>query len=400
MRALLPTLAVLLLLPATAVGAPLSLPASPDDRPRGMAVGTDGRGAVIVQNGASQALIDLGDGSRRELGPARELDRVQRADGGVDMLVRTEDPLHHPQLAVRRLRPSGRLYGPIILPGVDASVGAIARGRDRTAFVWSQGRRQRMHTLIDGVIASKTYTVALGAGRPTDLALGIDDRGRLTLAAMTGRGLVVAAIDRRGRVLRRQVFSRVAGLVSIAVTPAGRVGVLVEDTGIEGEAGECVSDGAGRHVRAVIRERLAKSFGAPQTIESPPFGCGSGGALLRATRGEGLTAIYQAGSYDLPPLRVKTAVAPLGRRFGRPLAMLDNARADTAVVTRDGELVVGLLRRTAAPEVFSGALTVFHAPDLYVQVEPDLAFAPLLALDAAGEDVLAWRAGGALKVVR
>ena len=400
MRLLLSILTAVLLVPATAVAAPLSFPALPDDRPRGMAVGTDGRGAVLVQNGDSQALIDLRDGTRRELGPARELDRVQRADGGVDMLVRTEDPLRHPQLAVRRLRPSGRLYGPIIFTDVDASVGAIARGRDRTAFAWSQGRRLRLHSLIDGVIASKTYTVALAAGRPTDLALGIDGRGRLTLAAMTARGLVVAAIDRRGKVLRRQVFSRVAGLVSIAVTPGGRVGVLVEDTGIEGDAGECVADGAGRHVRAVVRESLARSFGAPQTIESPPFGCGSGGALLRATRGEGLTAIYQAGSYDLPPLRVKRAVAPRGQRFGAPLATLDDARSDTAVVTKDGQLVIGLLRKTTTPEVFSGSLAVFRAPDAYVEVDPGPAFSPLLALDAAGQDVLAWRTDGALKVVR
>jgi len=400
MRLLLWILTAVLLVPATAVAGTLSFPALPDDRPRGMAVGTDGRGAVVLQNGGSHALVDLRDGTRRELGPTRELDRVQRADGGVDMLVRTEDPLRHPQLAVRRVRPSGRLYGPIILPDVDASVGAIARGRDRTVFAWSQGGRLRLHSLIDGVIASKTYTVALAAGRPTDLALGIDDRGRLTLAAMTARGLVVAAIDRRGRVLRRQVFSRVEGLVSIAVTPGGRVGVLAEDTGIEGEVGECVSDGAGRHVRVVVRERLAKRFGAPQTIESPPFGCGSGGALLRATRGEGLTAIYQAGSYDHPPLRVKTAVARRAQRFGGPLTMLDDARSDTAVVTKDGELVVGLLRRTTSPEVFSGSLTVFHAPDAYVQVDPGPAFSPLLALDAAGDDVLAWRTDGALHVVR
>ena len=95
------------------------------------------------------------------------------------------------------------------------------------------------------------------------------------------------------------------------------------------------------------------------------------------------------------------AEARRGHGFGKPFTLRTDARGDTAVVTKGGELVVGLLRKTVQPEVFTGSPTVLHAPDVFVEIEPaNPAFGPLLALDAAGDDALAWRTAGALQILR
>jgi hypothetical protein len=401
MRRLLALLAVLLSAPAAAAAqAPVSLPAVGNELPRALAFFSDGRGAVVTQTSeddATQAVITVPAGRRTTFVHTTILASVNRDGGGVDLLVRRGgDPTRRAQLTLRRVLPDGRILD-LWSHDSRASVGALARRGQRTVAIWVEGSKLLTNSRPDGGLPTPARTVALGLHDVTDLALGIDARGRVTVAAMTPRGLVVAALTLRGRVLRSQTYRAARGLLDMAVTFAGRVGVLIEDTGIEGDTGECVSDGQGRHIRAVVREPLAARFGALQTIESPPLDCG-GGALLRALPKDGLTAIYQGGSYDHPPLLARIATAARGHRFGAPSTILPDARADTAVVTNGGELVVGLLRKTIQPEVFSGALTVLHAPDSFADVDPGPVFAPLLALDALGGDVLAWRTATALKV--
>jgi hypothetical protein len=406
MRSLLAVLAVLLAAPgaasAAAPGSPVSLPAAGNEIPRGLAL-DGGRGALVTQtigSDATQAVIALPAGTRTTFAHTTILDTVNRRDGGVDLLVaRGATGRSRRQLTLRRVMPSGRILD-LWSHDSSATVGALARGGDRTLAIWRDGSKLVTIARPDGGLPTHARSVPLGARAVVDLALAIDGRGRISVAAMQARGgLVVAALTRRGAVLRRQSYRAASGLVSIAVTPGGRAGVLIEDTGIEGEVGECGSDGRGRHIRAVVRERLAARFGTLRTIESPPFGCGSGGALLRATCDESLTAIYQGGSYDHPPLLVRQAAARRGHGFGAPFTLLPDARADTAVVTNAGELVVGLLRKTIQPEVFSGSLTVLHAPDSFGEIDRGPASAPLLALDASGADVLAWRTADALKVL-
>ncbi|HEV7808798.1 MAG TPA: hypothetical protein VGO80_23545 [Solirubrobacteraceae bacterium] len=411
MRSLLAVLAALLATPAAACaafaasaapGSRVSLPAAGNEVPSGLAL-AGGRGSLVTQTTGSddtQAVIALPAGTRTTFAHTKVLGTVNRRDGAVDMLVaRGATRRSRRQLTLRRVLPSGRILD-LWSHDSSATVGALARGGDRTLAIWRDGSKLVTIARPDGGVPTHARTVPLGARGVTDLALAIDGRGRISVAAMQARGgLVVAALTRRGAVLRRQAYRGATGLVSMAVTPGGRAGVLIEDTGIEGEVGECVSDGRGRHIRAVVRERLARRFGALRTIESPPFGCGSGGALLRATRDESFTAIYQGGSYDHPPLLVRQAAARRGHGFGRPFTLLADARAETAVVTTGGELVVGLLRKTVQPEVFSGSLTVLHAPDAFGEVDRGPAFAPLLALDASGRDVLAWRTADALNVL-
>ncbi|MDX6681098.1 MAG: hypothetical protein QOG94_1137 [Solirubrobacteraceae bacterium] len=401
MRTLLALLAVLLVAPAAVSAAPLSLPATGSEIPRGLAL--DGaRGALVTQTietDPTQAVIALPAGTRTTFARTTILDSVNRADGAVDLLVsRGATSRSRRQLTLRRVLPSGRILD-LWSHDSSATVGALARGSDRTLAIWRDGAKLVTIARPDGGLPTHARDVALGARGVVGLALAIDGRGRISVAAMARGGLVVAALTRRGAVLRRQRYRGASGLVSMAVTPGGRAGVLIEDTGIEGDVGECASGGHGRHIRAVVRERLAKSFGALRTIESPPSGCGSNGALLRATRDESFTAIYQGGSAEHPPLLVRQAAARRGHGFGRPSTLLADARAGTAVVTKDGELVVGLLRKTVQPEVFVGSLTVFHAPDSFGELDGGPAFAPLLALDASGADVLAWRTADALHVL-
>lgn len=385
--------------------APLVLPAVDGEVPVGLALGADGRGALVTHGageGGTLSVIQIPTGTRQDLARVTVLDRAVRRDGGVELLVqRNATPSRGPELTRYRVMPSGRVLASLF--STKATVGALTRGRDRSAELWVQGSKLKLFVARDGRIGGRAREVRLGVSKLRDLALGVDDRGRLTVAAMTARDvLVVAAITQRGTVLRRQVYRGVGGRLHMAVTPAGRVGLLIEDTGIEGDGGECVSDHHGRHIRAITRAPLAKRFGPVALVEAPPFGCGSAGALLLATHDDGLTAIFQGASSDHPPLRVRMAESPRGRPasrpFGRPVTLLDDARADTAVMTTGGELVVGLLRKTVQPEILSGALSIFHAPDVFAQVDPGPAFAPLLALNAAGEDVLAWRTAGALHI--
>jgi hypothetical protein len=67
-------------------------------------------------------------------------------------------------------------------------------------------------------------------------------------------------------------------------------------------------------------------------------------------------------------------------------------------VTHGGRFVGGLLRKTAQPEVFSGALSILRTPGAEEPVAPGPASSPLLERDRAGSAVLAWRAGDTLQV--
>jgi hypothetical protein len=406
MRSLLLAILLAAALPAAAHAAfapPLSIP-SVDGSPVALAIaGT--RGVVVTQAGGppydkgTQAVIGIAGGTRQTFADTFVLDHGRGPGTSVDLLVRRgSDLTKRGDLVLRRVHADGRINDlwSIRTAATDAT---LARGSKRTHVVWPAGSVLRIVTRPDGGIPTKPRTarVALRDGY-VSLDLAVDRRARLVAAVgSSAGGTLVASLTPRGTVLARQVFRRASGLVQVAVTSGGRAGVLVEDTGIEGEGGECVRDQEGRHIRAIVREAAATRFAAVQTIESPPFGCGSSGALLRATGPHALSAIYQGGSYDLPPLLVRAAVSQRGKRFGSPITIATDARADSAVVTSAGELVMALLRKTTQPEVYAGALSVLRpaAPEEPVAAA---ASAPLLGLDDAGRAVLAWRAGETLQV--
>ena len=366
MRFLLLGLALALAAPATAAAAfapPVSIPSTTAETPRALAFGADGRGIVVTQDGGqpygkpTQALATVPGARRTAFADTELLDSVRRGDGGVDLLVRHgSDPTRRGDLILRRVRPSGQTR-----PVVGAHVGVGRRAHPfghahdrRLAAGDAAAARQppgRRHPLQAQVVPAEP---ALDHRRRP--------RGRCPQAAHRGdddlaRSRAGVAVVARHRFQRQE--RRASGLVEVAVTSGGRVGVRVEDTGIEGDGGECVADRGGRHIRVAVRERGAVRFGATQTIESPRFGCGSGGALLRALPGNALAVLYQGGSYDFPPLLARAATAADGAPFGAPSTLATDARADSAVVA-SGQLVTALLRKTVQPELFTGAVSVLR----------------------------------------
>lgn len=411
-HALALAVAAALALPATAsaaFGPPLTVPVTGGgDAPVALAFGAAAKGAVVTQTGgpiygpATIAVVTLPGSQRQTFDDSFVLDSVSGPGGRVDLLVRRgADLAKRGDLILRRVLPSGRVLD-LWSIRTRASEGALARRGDRVYAVWPEGRALRIVSRRDGGVPTRPRTAAVGLRDGiVDVDVAVDRRDRLVAAVGTvNRGLLLASLSARGRVFARQVAPSADGLVEVAVTPGGRVGVLAEDTGIEGDGGECVGDQEGRHIRVAVREASATRFGGQQTIESPPFGCGSGGALLRATSRFGLTVLYQGGSYDHPPLLARAASAARGQLFGAPVTLASDARADTAVVTADGELVTALLRRTTQPELYAGALSVLGSasPEQVVSAGP--AFSPLLATDQAGRPVLAWRSENALHVAR
>ena len=383
---LLGIIAALLCLPATAgatLATPVEIPAATGEIPQAMAFSDDRSGVVVTQvpagadGGPTQALVKFPAGTRETFADTTLLDSAQRKDGGVDLLVRRGS-----ELTLRRVKPNGKAYD---LFSVKTTSGraAIARGATRTVVAWREGTTLRLVTRPDNGIPSKPRIARLRLPSVADLALAVDVSNRLVAAVSTKQsGLVLASLTARGTVLQRQVFPKTSGLVSAAVTSHGRVGVLIEDTGIVGDGGACVSDNGGRHIRVAMRERKAKRFRDVQTIESPPFGCGSSGALLRAGPKDIFALLYQAGSVDLPPLR------RAGRhRHERP-PLHRRADAGREGTRRHGRRVLQAARssrrccaRRPTPGSSPGALSLLRTglPEEPVSTGP--AFAPLLGLD-------------------
>jgi hypothetical protein len=401
-------LLALLCAPATAGAAftaPVSIPLADQDVPVGVAFAGAGSGAVVTQRlggpgGSMQSVITVPAATRTNFADSVVLDSVRRQDGGVDLLVRhTADLTRRGDLILRRVLTSGRVLD-LWSVRTGATRGALARGAARTVVTWPEGSTLRVMTRPDRGVPSRPRVARLGLKGYIDVDLAIDHGGRPVVAVSQPRGgAVLASLTPHGATVReRQVAAGASGLVQIAVTAAGRVGVLAEDTGIEGDGGECVTDRQGRHIRVVVREAGKRRFGAVQTIESPRFGCGSSGALLRALPGDALTVIYQGGSYDFPPLLARASTAPRAKPFGAPVTLATDARADTAVVTASGQLVTALLRKTAEPELFSGALSVLRSSGPEEPIAPGPVSSPLLGLDKAGAAVLAWRSGATLQI--
>lgn len=396
MRTFLLGLVVALCLPATAgatFAPPVTIPAAAGEIPEALAFSNAGHGVVVTQvpeGAGTQILVKFPAGTRQTFTNTTLLDSAQRKDGGVDLLVR-----HGSDITLRRIRTNGKAFDlwSVATPGR----AAIARGSDRTVVAWRVGATLRIVTRPDRGIPSKEHVARLGLPAVTDLAIALDRANRLVAAVSTAHsGLVVASLTTGGTILQRQVFSKASGLVSTAVTSGGRVGVLVEHTGVTGAGASCVSDHSGRRISVAVREPSATRFRAIQTVDTPPAGCGSTGALLRAGPKDILVLVYQGGSFDLPPLQARVSTATRGHRFVPGQTLATDARADTAVVSSGGKVVAALLRKTTDTALDAGALSLLRTGAPEEAVDPGPAFDPLLGLDTAGQAVLAWRTGDSL----
>jgi hypothetical protein len=351
-------------------------------RARPLAVEAEPGGGVLLVTAAPAAdyssanvLVEAVDGSgalrRRTIVPyASVVGQAPAADGGLELLVQQALP-RDPRSNRRRLKllhvtPDGGVRTqwsdapPTDLAAFDSSPSG------RTAIVWvtqrglwyapsPDGRRFSAPRLTRGLLPA-----GLAGGAVVDLGITIGDRGAPVIALTGGIArrsfAVLGGIDREGRASHRQLAPNVEGLVHLTRTASGRIGVLIEDTGIEGERGECVGDGMPRRIYGTVREAGAPGFGALRQLDATPFACQQAPARLLAGPGDRLAVIWGfAGPLDTPsfqgappyelhdPPTIRLAEAPPGRPFGSYVEPWTNlVLAGAAFDQHDGTLDVAI----------------------------------------------------------
>lgn len=340
------------------------------DRPLS-AIGTPGGGALVV-SGTRPNPYDSGDvitvrrysatadpAAVATLGKAQLLD--ERASTKDDLLLvrlNAVGLVSLGRLQLVKLSADGRLRTVWSAPGLSSATATLARdGRGRVAVAWLTGPAGnagqpivRLATSRDGRTFSNARTVRQRGGKPLGagaLALALDRHGAPVLSIVrSGRpgATTVARISARGTVLSSQRFSTVSGTPSMAQTASGRIALLVHDTGIEGEIGECVGDGSPRRVWAAVAEPGSTRFGAPASLNTQRAYCGDGGApeLLTAP-GNAFVVAFGAipDGTAVPEVRVATA-APGAGFADAPVVWPGHGLAGAAIGPRDGSLVVAL----------------------------------------------------------
>jgi hypothetical protein len=229
----------------------------------------------------------------------------------------------------------------------------------------------------------------------TDLGVGVDRAGAavvaLTLNASPGRAELLT-VSRAGRVVRRQEARGVEGLVQVEQTRGGRVGVLVHDTGVAGEAGECVGDGSPRRVWATAAEAAGGGFRPLRKLNEQSAYCGDGGApLLVAGPGEALTAVWGALRDATPETHVAQARKGAGFPAGA-LAWPGYAFGRAAAADPAGGVLVAL--QHPGVQLPRGVLVARRAPGGAAEAPQELsadATPGTLVVDAAGKARLTWQ---------
>jgi hypothetical protein len=307
------------------------------------------------------------------------------ATGGDDLLV-----LKRPAtVQLLRLTPDGRLRTTWTAPGRAAGTGALARdARGRLALAWlTPGNGLRVATSPDGRTFSRAHAVGAKAiGAVADLAVAVGAGGDPVIAVSRFTATDVLTTTRTGAITGRQHLAHAHGLVATAQTAGGRLGLLIHDTGIEGEQGECVQDGQPRRVWATVAEPRTGRFRAPRRLESQRAYCPDGGApsLLAGPR-EQLVVAFGAipdGDATRTP-RTDVAWASDGRPFGPAFTVWPGlGLADAALDPRDGSVVAAL----TYPDSYHGhGVTVSErAPDGATTASHELSPAGALGALATG----------------
>ena len=212
-------------------------------------------------------------------------------------------------------------------------------------------------------------------------------------------------LDARRKVTSRQVVSGVEGLVSdVRVTEAGRVVVLVEDTGIEGEVGECVDDGKPRRVWAAVREPAAQRFSAARVLESLNFVCSASGAQLASGGGERVVALWGVASEAEPhvPPAVRQADALGGSPFAAPRTSFGGVSLGDAIFDGQGGLAVAGFAAPDREHAYGGPLMIQRegpgAAPVVEKITTAATFAARLASLGAGELLVAWAQQGGVHI--
>lgn len=371
---------------ATAHGwsSPRTIPAPAGGEPRALAVDRDGNAIVVwgtdvLQRSPGELTVDVlraGDANptRLQRGRSLILDVARSAAGDVDLLVQegTRSPFRLVLLHVAR-DGSARVTWTTtthIPPSGFGAKAAVARRGSHVAVAWlaarssrrfapvrlrlavsQDGRRFRTRT-VGGVLPSWVDN-HLGSVHSSDLA--IDAAGEPVIAftarrTLSRKTLVLASITRSGRVRTRQLNPGVEGLVTMRATQSGRIGVLVEDTGIEGDFGECVNDPTPRRLWAVIRERGSRRFGVVQPIATPPVSCYHTEGRLVTGPADRLAIVWGTAPEAPPELpTIQAAFAEVNLPFAAPATIATGLLLRSAAFDSSA-LNVAMIR---SPEAFS-----------------------------------------------
>lgn len=410
--------------PAHAAG-DFSVPAPAKGSPQVLSPGNSGASVLVwatddVYEGFGPLTVDsIHSGPDRErtrttVADAELADSARDGAGHLDLLVarKPRRATSQPALSLYRALQDGQVRR--VWSGGPGRVAAVARRDSAVAVAWIEqaGTRSQLKLVMsrDGSHFSRARTVTAVLPRfprtgpvssVNDLDLALDAHHRPVLGVTISRRvnpvLVLAALTARGGVRTRQVSNDVDGLVQLETTARGRVAVVVDDTGIEGERGECVGDATGRRLFASTRERTSARFHVVQRLDTHPLECGSGGAKL-VTIGERAAVLWTR------PGRAPTiqgAQAEPGRPFAAATALASGAILRAATDWR-GQLVFA--STIPAADVYAAgplALQVINASGVNPREAISTNATGLVLLDRDPDDIdmlAAWQEPGSRTV--
>ncbi|MEA2151704.1 MAG: hypothetical protein QOD69_3534 [Solirubrobacteraceae bacterium] len=405
--------------PAAAAAAkfPLSIAAPAGGTPSVLAAGDGGASIVVwatnpVFDGYGPLTVDTIKAgpapARRRWSTSRSLLAGVARDraGDLDLLTMLSSPARGsdaPRLVLYRARQNGGVRR--VWSAGASRQATIARRGKRLAIAWIQtvaghgtgpvrfvlqfvtspdGRSFTRPRAVEHVLPS--WLGDQGAGFVTDLALTLDAGGSPVVALTASRRraptLVLASLTPSGRVRARELTPGVDGLVDAHTTAGGRVAVIVEDTGIEGEDGECVSDHQPRQIWGTVREPHADHFGPVVVLDSGPYSCADSAAQLVTNAGERPAVLWgSAAAAPQTPPTVKLAIAELGKPLGPPATIASGALLRTATYHDGGMLFAVTTRPTDTTNPHGGPL-VLQA------ITSGSGVGPLEPVDAAGAQVV------------
>ncbi len=416
---------------AQAWSSPLTISYPGSGQPSALAVDRDGNAIVVwgmdVQQYRSPGnltidTVEAGTGlsTRAQSGDALILDIARSAAGDVDVLVQegSVSPVRLVLLHAGRDGSVRRVWSTRtqISAGGYGMKAAVARRGSRVAVAWLAARSSRnfapvrlrlatgrggslhIHN-VDGVLPSWVDN-HLGHVHSSDLAIDASGRPVIAFTArrrLSRRTLVLATLGTDGRVRTRQLSPGVEGLVTMRDTPGGRIGVLVEDTGIEGDFGECVNDLTPRRLVAVLRGRRSSRFGTLQHVATPPFSCNGTEGQLVAGPDDRLSIVWGTAP-DMPPelAAVHVATAQAGQRFTAPATIATGLLLRSAAYDADA-LTIATVRPLGEVVTTAGPLFVqrfgLGAPGPLQPIDGAFVRTVLGDADPSGRVGLAWQRG-------
>jgi hypothetical protein len=365
---------------------PIGVPAG--EPPLAAVPAPSGGGALIVRGLSSAALPSVGRTPTltvQRMSAAGAFGRVStlrrtvlvrdrpRADGGDDLLVwrlgaRGPTDLSGGRLALVRATATGALRTLWTAPATTdarADVARDAHGRYALAYPGHGDGKGRQSVMVVTSADGRRFTRPRALSREgravrfaltTDVGVAVGPRGApiaiVSQFARAGRadglpGRTTALRARaNGTVVARWALGRADGLIATEQAADGRVAVLVHDTGITTEHGECTSDGQGRHVSATASTPGARDFPPLRDLESQTSYCPDGGApRLLALRGDAFSVVFGAIDAAAPrgDVRVASTTADPRAGFAAATTVWPGLQlAGATVDRRDGTLVAAL----------------------------------------------------------